>query len=218
MRLAKELLPMRRHLRRLRQCFESVHRYLGSSGPMTSVKLSNEDGRIVLYRGGAWIEPESGQLLFRFDHGEAAGEVEERFRQARVQGRLWEARAAAESDPGLALTIYRELAQLDPRSFEVRIELARALRGRGDLDAALSHARAAVELRPAELRAHLEAARILQERGELEEAWASLQSALQCDARSAETHRALAEIYERLGRKNEALKHLSAAHRLSRDA
>jgi len=78
MRLAKELLPTRRHLEPIQRCFERVRNMIGPSRPVHSLKLENLDGHIVMRDGTACFEVESGQLVFNFEK-RVKGKVEERF-------------------------------------------------------------------------------------------------------------------------------------------
>ena len=70
MRLAKELLPTRHHLDPMRRCLERVRRMFGPSRSVTSLRLANYEGQIVVRDGPVMVEALSG----RFDdhHAELA--------------------------------------------------------------------------------------------------------------------------------------------------
>ncbi len=104
MRMAKELLPSRHHVGLFQRCFDRVRELLEPERAVTSLKLHNDEGRIVLSDGDALIEIETGQMLLRFGPQREAGKVEDRFGPARVRERFEEARRMAETDPLRALT------------------------------------------------------------------------------------------------------------------
>ena len=131
MRLAKELLPTRHHLDPIHRCLERVRGMFGPARPVTSLRLANYEGQIVVRDGNVIVEAMSGQILFDFEAPPAPGKVEERFGPARVRERFEEARRLAESDPLRALTLYSELLGREPGNFEAHIDLASAARTRG---------------------------------------------------------------------------------------
>src|SRR5271154_6570860 len=51
MRMAKDLLPTRSHLEPFQRCFERVRSFFDPGRPLTSLKLENDDGRIVVRDG-----------------------------------------------------------------------------------------------------------------------------------------------------------------------
>ena len=137
MRLAKELLPTRHHLDPVRRCLERVRGMFGPARPVTSLRLANYDGQIVVRDGNVMVEAMSGQILLNFEAPPAPGKVEERFGPARVRERFEEARRLAESDPLRALTLYSELLGREPGNFEAHIDLAGLLEREGDLAGSL---------------------------------------------------------------------------------
>src|SRR5256885_1720754 len=105
MRMAKDLLPSRRHLEPLQRCVQKVRAFTEPSRPLTSLKLEAHDGVILVPEGDVIFEAETGQLCLQFDRRPRdAGKIEERFGPARVRERFEEARRIAENDPFRALT------------------------------------------------------------------------------------------------------------------
>ena len=217
MRMAKELLPSRHHVGLFQRCFDRVRDFLDSERPVTSLKLHNDEGRIVLSDGDALIEIETGQMLLRFGPRRQAGKVDDRFGPARVRERFEEARRTAEADPPQALTLYSDLLGREPSNFEAHMQMATLLECEGDLAGALRHLLAAAVIVPANAEVNLRLGTLYRLREETENALQSFLRAVECDPLSLDAHRNLAEIYDRAGRKREALRHLSAIHRLSRD-
>jgi tetratricopeptide (TPR) repeat protein len=216
MRMAKELLPHRRHLEPFRRCFDTVLRYFDAR-PLTSLSLRNDDGRIIVRDRGLVFEAQSGQLLLFASDDRPAGKVEERFGPTRVHERFEEAKRLAESDPLRALTLYKDLIGREPRNFEIHLKMASLLEHEGDLSAAMGHLLAAAMLVPGNAQVHVRLGVVHRKRDEFDLALQSFVRATECDPHAIEAHRNLAELYDRLGRKREALRHLSTLHRLSRD-
>jgi tetratricopeptide (TPR) repeat protein len=218
MRMAKELLPGRRHLQPLQQCVERVRAFLEPSRPLTSLKLETHDGIILVRQGNVIFEAESGQLCLQFDGPRAAGKVEERFGPTRVRERFEEAQHIAENDPFRALTLYNDLLTRQPRNFELHMRMAMLLEREGDLVGALRHLLGAAVLMPANAEIHQRLGLLYRKRNENENALRSFLRAVEFDPLSVEAHRNLAELYEKLGHMREATRHLSTLHRLNRDS
>lgn len=218
MRMAKELLPARRHLQPLQKYVHHLRTSAGLSRPVTSLKLEARDGLILVREGDVVFEAESGQLCLQFGNRRIAGKVEERFGPARVRERFEEARRVAENDPFRALTMYSDLLGKEPRNFELHLRMAALLEREGDLANALRHLLGAAVLMPANAEVHQRLGLLYRKRDENEKAVQSFLRAIECDPVSVEAHRNLAELYEKLGHKREAMRHLSTLHRLSRDS
>lgn len=217
MRLAKELLPSRRHLEPIQRCLERVRGLLGPARPVTSLKLSNEDGRIVVRERGFAFEADSGQLILDFDSARAGGKVENAVAARRVRAAPAENGQTASGEPADASNMFSEILGSDPRNPEVHLRIGAALERQGDLAAALKHLLSAAALEPSNAEVHARLGALYRRRAEPERALWSFLRALQCDPGAIEPHQNLAELYEQMGRKREALKHLSAVHRLTRD-
>ena len=217
MRMAKELLPSRRHLEPFRRCFDGIRRHFDTQRPVTSLKLQNEDGRILVRDREVVFEADSGQLLLPFGFERPAGKVEDSFGPARVRERFDEAKRLAESDPLRALMLYSDLIGREPRNFDLHLKMSALLEREGDLVGAIRHAQAAALLVPANAEVHLKLGLLYRKREDFELALQSFVRATECDPLAVEAHRNLAELYDRLGRKRDALRHLSTLHRLGRD-
>ncbi|MGH7841755.1 MAG: tetratricopeptide repeat protein [Candidatus Binataceae bacterium] len=217
MRMAKELLPSRGHLKSFRRRFDGIARYFGARRPVTSLNLESQDGQILVRDGDLVFEAESGQLLLWHERERPAGKVEDGFGPARVRARFEEARRLAESDPLRALMLYNELIEREPRNFELHLRTAALLEREGDFAGAMRHLQGAAMIAPGNAEVHLRLGLIQRRREEFELATQSFQRATECDPLAAEAHRNLVELYERVGRKRDALRHLSTLHRLRRD-
>jgi tetratricopeptide (TPR) repeat protein len=218
MRMAKQLLPGRRHLRPLRRCVERVRALMEPSRPLTSLKLEANDGLILVRQGNVIFEAQSGQLWLPFGAPRPTGKVDERFGPTRVRERFEEAQRVAENNPFRALMLYSDLLACQPRNFDLHLRMARLLEREGDLAGALRHLLGAALLVPANAEVHQRLGLLYRKRNENENALRSFLRAIECDPLAVEAHRNLAELYEKLGHKREAMRHLSTLHRLSRDS
>jgi tetratricopeptide (TPR) repeat protein len=216
MRMAKELVPSRRHLEPVQKCVERIRAFVEPARSLTSLRIEHDDNVILVRQGEMVFEAESGQLRLQFER-RAAGKIEERFGPARASARFDEARRVAEDDPFRALMLYGDLLGREPRNFELYLRMAALLEREGDLAGALRHLAGASVLAPANAHVHLRLGLLYRKRDESQPALQSFLRAVECNPVSVEAHRNLAELYERLGRKREAMRHLSTLHRLSRD-
>ena len=218
MRMAKELLPGRRHLQPLQRCVERVREFLEPSRPLTSLKLETHGGIILVRQGNVIFEAESGQLCLQFGQPLPRGKIEESFGPTRVRERFEEAQRIAENDPFRALTLYNDLLNRQPRNFELHMRMAMLLEREGDLAGALRHLLGAAVLMPANAEIHHRLGLLYRKRNENENALRSFLRAVEFEPLSVEAHRNLAELYEKLGRMHEATRHLSTLQRLNRDS
>jgi len=218
MRMAKELLPSRRHLQPLQRCVERVRGLVDPSRPLTSLRLENDSGHILVRDGEVIFEADSGQLRLAFTVSALPGKLEEGFGPARVRERFDEAKRIAESDPFRALTLYSELLGREPRNFDLHMRMATLLEDEGELTGALRHLIGAAVLLPANAEVHVRLGLLYRRREDNGNALQSFLRAIECDPVSVTAHRNVAELYESLGRSREAMRHLSTLHRLSRDS
>jgi tetratricopeptide (TPR) repeat protein len=214
MRLAKELLGSRQHIDPIQRCLARVRELIDPDRSVTSLKLVNDEGRIVVRDGSVLIEAQTGQLLLDFAGSYQRGKIEDRFGPARVRARFEEARRLAEDDPLKALTIYSELVGREPGNYEAHMRLATLLEREQDFDGALRHLLGAAAIMPANAEVHLRLGLVYRRREDHQNALDSFQRALECDPSDVEAHRNAAEMYEAMGRKRDAHRHLSAIHRL----
>lgn len=218
MRMAKDLLPSRGRLEPFQRCFHKVRDYFEPPRPVTSLRLDNLDGRIVVRDGEVALEIDSGQMLLQFHAPKRpAGKVENRFGPARVRERFEETRHLAETDPLRALTLYSDLLAREPSNFEAHLRMATLLEQDEEIGGAIGHLQAAALILPGNAEVHLRLGILYRQRGDFDNALQSLQRAATCDPLLVSAHRNLAEIYEQSGRRQEALRHLSTINRLSRD-
>jgi tetratricopeptide (TPR) repeat protein len=217
MRMAKELLPSQRHLGPVRRCFERLGRLLTPERPLTSLKLVELDGRIVVSDGGIRFEGDSGQLLFGFSPADGMPRDGDDAARSKIAALSGEPDAEDQTDLARLVRIYNTMVEAEPANPELRMRLAQMLEQAGDLRGALRHYLHAATIMPGNGEAHMRLGMIHRQRDEPDRAVKSFIRALSCDPGLVECHRHLAELYEQLGRRRDALRHLSALHRLTRD-
>jgi len=217
MRMTKELLPSRRHLEPLRRAVKRARALGGPARPLTSLRLENDAGLILVRQGDLTFEAESGQLCLPFRGVRSYGKVEEGFGPARVRARFEEAKRLADSDPFRALRLYSELLGREPCNFELHMRLAELLENEGNLAGAVQRLLAAAVLVPANPEVHLRLGLAYRKSDADDNALQSFRRAVECDPLSVLAHRNLAELYEKMGSKCDALRHLSIVHRLNRN-
>ncbi|MFZ0889376.1 MAG: MerR family transcriptional regulator [Candidatus Binataceae bacterium] len=217
MRLAKELLPSRRHLEPIQRCFERVRALLGPGRQVTSLKLSDQAGTIVVRERRFSFEAESGQLLLDFDAlPRLGGTVSGGLAAKRAREMVEEIERVAGDDSGLMYEMFGNLLQCEPRTLRAHLERAAMMEAQGELTSALKHLLSAATIDPANAEVYIRLGRLHRRRGETDNAIKSFLHAVKCDSASLNAHRNLAELFEKMGRKREALRHLSAVHRLTR--
>jgi tetratricopeptide (TPR) repeat protein len=109
------------------------------------------------------------------------------------------------------LRLYREAAELYPRSIVAQLKLAESLDRTGKPDKAISHFRRAIAIDPESAEAHRQLAAALDRRGQDEEALRHFQLALKQSPNSRPIHLGLAELYRQHNRWPEAIEHYRAA-------
>lgn len=217
MRLTKDLIPTRHHLRPVRRCFERLGQMLDPRRPVTSLKVLDEDGRIVVRDGGVKFEADSGQLMLNFDVARSARRVAAGAEPDKVRGMLEGAEALAPSDPGRAIRLLTMIVKSEPGHLQARLRLGALLQERADSSGALRQFLNAAAIAPDRADVHLKLGELYRALDDPQRALRSFERALALGADSLEAHRNLAELYEAAGRKRDALRHLSALHRLSRE-
>ncbi|MGH7863811.1 MAG: tetratricopeptide repeat protein [Candidatus Binataceae bacterium] len=216
MRLAKDLLPKRHHIDPVRRCIARAQEIAAPDRPVSSLRLSNLDGRIVIRDGRAAFEVDTGQMLIDFEPERPPAAVDDRFGPARARERFDEARRIAEEDPLKALSVYSALIGREPQNFEGHLRLAALLDSEGDLSGSLRHLLGAAAIAPANADVHFKLGLLYRQRSEPDHAIRSFHRAIECDPTHVEAHRNLADLYNDAGRKRDAQKHLTAIHRLIR--
>ncbi|MBM4383979.1 MAG: tetratricopeptide repeat protein [Deltaproteobacteria bacterium] len=198
LRAAKSLHDARVPAARVKRALRALARELGESSELSGLRIAADGKRVVVQRGGARFEPESGQLLLEFSASELASDA------ARVIGSRIATERADAREPlraGRARAAAREEAAREPapdaRSL-ARIAFDEALAHEESCDpaAAIRCYRRALARDASFADAAVNLARLLHEAGRAKEAAALYERALALDPRDAEVHYNLALALE----------------------
>jgi tetratricopeptide (TPR) repeat protein len=215
MRLAKELLPTKRRLDAVQQCFERVGRMLDAQRPLTAVKLYEEGGRILVRDGLVIFEADTGQMMLDYGLAPPSGEtIQQAGSPFRLRRLLEAARELEDTNSTRAVQLYREYLEHQPRDGMVHRRLSALLERSGDATGAIRHLDAAAVLEPDNAELHFDLGVLHRKLHNMDSAAAAFARALECEPDLIEGHLHLAQIFEQQGRKRDAMRHLSAAHRL----
>jgi tetratricopeptide (TPR) repeat protein len=230
LRTARGLMASRVPPRRIRRALERLREQLPGDRPLNEVRIATEGSRIVVEDAAGRWQPESGQAVFDFDGGGAAGDpppVASPSFEARRQGSGAGDEPTAEAwfewgceleatDAAQARDAYEKALELDPDHASAHVNLGRLLHEAGDPAAAEPHYSRALEIRPEDATASYNLGVALEDLGKLPEALLEYQRAVRLEPDNADAHFNAASLAERLGRSAEAVRHLAAYRKLTR--
>src|SRR5260370_35825400 len=97
--LTKELSVPRQHIDPIQRTLERVRALVDPERSVTSLKLVNDEGRIVVRDGPSLIEAETGQLIFDFDRSYHPGTFQHGFGHALLHERFGKADRVPHTEP-----------------------------------------------------------------------------------------------------------------------
>jgi tetratricopeptide (TPR) repeat protein len=200
---------LRRALAALREKLAQVH------APLAELRVLSDGKDIVVERGGARLEPLSGQFVLNFE----IGELDERVRvMAGRNADEWLATALAYEAEGKtraqAIDAYDRALCVDPQRLEVLINCGTLCYEDGNLKKASEYFRRALALDAENALTHFNLGSVLEEIGEVEAARRHLRQAVRLDPNYPDAHYNLAFVCEKLGAYAEAQQHWEAYVRL----
>ena len=210
--LVEEGVPanrLRRALAALREKLAQVH------APLAELRVLSDGKDIVVERGGARLEPLSGQFVLNFE----TRELNERVRV--IAGRSadeWLATAleceAEGKTRAQAIEAYDRALCVDPQRSDVLMNCGTLYYEDGNLEKASQYFRRALALDSENALAHYNLGSVLEEAGEVEAAREHLRQAVRLDPNYPDAHYNLAFVCEKLGACAEAKRHWEAYVRL----
>jgi len=228
LRAAKGLLAARVPLNRVRQALKRLRRELPRGRSLAELRITAEDGRIVVHDGLAAWNPESGQLQLDFNVSALAVKAAPVARRAVKAAQAAEADLGAEDWYGMGLELeavggspteardaYRRALELDAHHADAHVNLGRLLQEDGRMAEAEKHYRQALAGEPEHVTAAFNLGIVLEDLGRVAEAVEAYRKALGTDSKLADAHYNLACLYDRLGKKAAALRHFGAYRRLT---
>ena len=210
--LVEEGVPanrLRRALAALREKLAQVH------APLAELRVLSDGKGIVVERGGARLEPLSGQFVLNFE----TRELQERVRvMAGRNADEWLATALEYEAEGKtraqAIDAYNRALCVDPGRPEILINCGTLYYEDGNLEKASEYFRRAVALDAENALAHFNLGSVLEEVGEVEAARQHLRQAVCLDPNYPDAHYNLAFVCEKLDAYAEAQQHWQAYVRL----
>jgi tetratricopeptide (TPR) repeat protein len=212
--LVEEGVPaskLRRALAALREKLSHVQ------APLAELRVLSDGKDILVERGGARLEPLSGQFALNF-------ETSELHQKVRVMARPgpnadeWLATAleyeASDDTRAQAIDAYDRALCIDPGKLDALLNCGTLCYEEGNLKKAAEYFSRALQVDPENVLAHFNLGSVLEEVGRLEAARLHLRDAVRLDPSYSDAHYNLAFVCEKLGAYNEARKHWEAYVRL----
>ena len=216
LRTVKQLIEKGVPANRLRRALAALREKLAQvQAPLAELRVLSDGKDIVVERGGARLEPLSGQFVLNFE----IGELDERVRV--MEGRNadeWLATALAYEAEGKtraqAIDAYDRALCVDPQRLEVLINCGTLCYEDGNLEKASEYFRRALALDAENALTHFNLGSVLEEIGEVEAARRHLRQAVRLDPNYPDAHYNLAFVCEKLGAYAEAQEHWETYVRL----
>ena len=216
LRTVKQLIEKGVPANRLRRALAALREKLAQvQAPLAELRVLSDGKDIVVERGGARLEPLSGQFVLNFE----IGELDERVRvMAGRNADEWLATALAYEAEGKtraqAIDAYDRALCVDPQRLEVLINCGTLCYEDGNLEKASEYFRRALALDAENALTHFNLGSVLEEIGEVEAARRHLRQAVRLDPNYPDAHYNLAFVCEKLGAYAEAQEHWETYVRL----
>lgn len=209
LRTAKQLIEKGISANRLRRSLVALHRKLTEvREPFTELRILSNGRDVVVERGGARLEPISGQFVLNFDTRELSDKVrvmpERNAEEWFALALQYESDRESERD---AIDAYEHGLAIDPRHFDALINLGMLFYEQANLEKATECFQRAVELDPDSAIAQFNLGNVLEEAGQVETARQHLRLAVRLDPGYADAHYNLAFVCDKLGAHAEAQQH-----------
>jgi len=212
LRTVKQLVEKGVPANRLRRALAALHEKLVQvHAPLAELRVLSDGRDIVVERGGARLEPLSGQFVLNFE----TRELNERVRV--IAGRSaddWLATAleydAEENTRAQAIEAYDHALSIDPQKVDALLNCGTLCYEEGNLKKAAEYFMRALQVDPQNALAHFNLGSVLEEVGRLEAARLHLRNAVRLDPSYPDAHYNLAFVSEKLGARNEAQRHWQA--------
>lgn len=206
--LAEQGVPANRLQRALAALREKLSKV---QAPLAELRVLSDGKDVIVERGGARLEPLSGQFVLNFE----TRELDERVRV--IAGHTaddWLATALEyEADgekKGEAIDAYERALLVDPDNADALINCGTLYYERGNLAKASDYFQRALAMDQENALAHFNLGSVLEEVGELEEARRHLRQAVRLNPHYSDAHYNLAFVCEKLSAFAEAREHWQA--------
>jgi tetratricopeptide (TPR) repeat protein len=216
LRTVKQLVEEGVPANRLRRALAALREKLSQvQAPLAELRVFSDGKDILVERGGARLEPLSGQFVLNFE----TRELHERVRvMAGRNADEWLATALQYEADGKtraqAIDAYDQALCVDPRKLDALLNCGTLCYEDGNLKKAAEYFRRVLEIDPENALAHFNLGSVLEETGRPEAARLHLRQAVRLDANYPDAHYNLAFVCEKLGAYAEAQQHWEAYVRL----
>lgn len=218
LRTVKQLVEEGVPANRLRRALTALREKLShAQAPLAELRVFSDGRDILVERGGARLEPLSGQFALNFE----TRELDEKVRVIARPGPNadeWLATAleyeAGGETRAEAIEAYDRALCIDPEKLDALINCGALCYEDGNLKKAAEYFGRALEVDPDNALAHFNLGSVLEEVGRLEAARLHLRRAVRLDPSYSDAHYNLAFVCEKLGAYNEAQRHWQAYVRL----
>jgi tetratricopeptide (TPR) repeat protein len=216
LRTVKQLTEKGVPANRIRRALTALREQLSHvDSPLAELRVLSDGKKVVVERGGARLEPVSGQFLLNFE----TREIDESVRVMAGPGAdQWMAIALQYETGGRtraeAIQAYDRVLAADPTRVEAWINCGRLYYEDGNSRKASEYFKQALTSDPENPLAHYNLGSVLEEIGEVEAARHHLRMAVRLDPSYPDAHYNLAFVCEKLGAHSEARQHWQAYVRL----
>jgi tetratricopeptide (TPR) repeat protein len=213
--LVEEGVPASRIRRALAALSEKLSHV---QAPLAELRVLSDGKDILVERGGARLEPLSGQFALNFETSELNEKVRVITTRPAPDADEWLATALeceAEGDTRAdAIEAYERALCIDPQKLDALLNCGTLCYEEGNLKKAAEYFTRALQVDPENALAHFNLGSVLEEVGRLEAARLHLRNAVRLKPDYPDAHYNLAFVCEKLGAHNEAQRHWQAYVRL----
>jgi tetratricopeptide (TPR) repeat protein len=217
LRTVKQLVEEGVPAGRLRRALSALREKLSyADAPLAELRVLSDGKDLLVERGGARLEPLSGQFALNFETSELDQKVRVMARPARSAPDAddWLATAleyeAWDETRAQAIDAYDRALCIDPANLDALLNCGTLCYEEGNLKKAAEYFGRALQVDPENVLAHFNLGSVLEEVGRLEAARLHLRDAVRLDPSYPDAHYNLAFVCEKLGAYNEARKHWQA--------
>jgi tetratricopeptide (TPR) repeat protein len=214
LRTVKQLVEEGVPANRLRRALAALREKLSQAqAPLAELRVLSDGKDILVERGGARLEPLSGQFALNFETSELNQRVRVIARPERNADE-WLATAleyeALEETRAQAIDAYERALCIDPQKLDALLNCGTLCYEEGNLKKAAEYFSRALQVDPESALAHFNLGSVLEEAGRLEAARLHLRLAVRLEPDYPDAHYNLAFVCEKLGAYNEARRHWEA--------
>ena len=214
LRTVKQLVEEGVPASRLRRALAALREKLTNpQASLSELRILSDGKDILVERGGARLEPLSGQFALNFETSELDQKVRVMARRG-PNADEWLATALEYEAEGetraQAIDAYEQALCLDPEKLDALLNCGTLCYEEGNLKKAAEYFSRALRVDPESALAHFNLGSVLEEVGRLEAARLHLRHAVRLDPSYPDAHYNLAFVCEKLGAQNEAKRHWQA--------